>query len=113
MKRGYLQSIESHIDDPVFFEELTLLSAQECIAVIMKETKTSETELAKKMVVNKSYIESLLQDGDDLSITMFAKVCFYLGYHITFDAFNARPIIKKSTGPKKGKNEKKKKVQKT
>ena len=83
-KASYPKNIESFKDDPLFYEELTILKAQETIAELMKNSNTTKAELAKSLNQSKAHVTELLSDGRNLTLRTFARVCFHLKSEIDF-----------------------------
>ena len=90
-KPHYPKNLDDYKDDPDFYEGLALFSAQETIAKLMHDTKTTKTSLAKLLNKPKNYVTNLLLDGDELSLKTFAYVCFKMRAEVDFFT---RPIDK-------------------
>ena len=84
---SYPKSIEAYKNDPQFYEELTILKAQEKIAELMKNSNTTRTELAAMLNQSKAHVTELLSDGRNLTLRTFARVCFYLKTEIEFQTY--------------------------
>ena len=93
-KNQYPKSIEDFKNDPLFYEEVAVLSAQETIAELMQNSKTTRTQLAKFLNRSKAHVTGLLSDGRNLTLRTFARVCFHLGMEVDF---KTRPISTKYT----------------
>ncbi len=83
-KNQYPKSIEDFKDDPLFYEEVAVLSAQETIAELMQNSKTTRTQLAKLLNRSKAHVTGLLSNGRNLTLRTFARVCFHLGMEVDF-----------------------------
>lgn len=86
-KSLYPKSIKSFKDDPLFYEELTILKAQETIAKLMKDSNVSKAKLAKSLKQSKAHVTELLSDGRNLTLRTFARVCFHLKAEIDFQTY--------------------------
>ena len=86
-KSSYPKNIESFKDDPLFYEELTILKAQETIAELMKNSNTTKAELAKSLNQSKAHVTELLSDGRNLTLRTFARICFHLKSEIDFQTY--------------------------
>ena len=104
-KPHYPKNLDDYKDDPDFYEELALFSAQETIAKLMHNTKTTETKLAKLLNKPKNYVKRLLSEGDELSLKTFAYVCFKMRAEVDFFT---RPIDKSNNKKKYNKYKSKK-----
>ena len=89
-KSKYYTNVSSYKNDVGFYEEFTVLVAQEKIAKLMEEQKISKTELAKKLNQSKAHITGLLSDGHNLTLKTFGRVCFHLNAKI--EDFKISPI---------------------
>ena len=85
-KSAYPKSIETYKKDPVFYEELAILKAQEKIAELMKNSNTTRTALAQSLKQSKAHVTELLSNGRNLTLRTFARVCFHLNAEIDFQA---------------------------
>lgn len=81
-KSKYYTNVNDYKNDVDFYEEFTVLVAQEKIAKLMEEQKISKAELAKKLNQSKAHITSLLSDGRNLTLKTFGRVCFHLNVKI-------------------------------
>ena len=81
-KSKYYTNINNYKNDVDFYEEFTVLAAQEKIAKLMEEQKISKAELAKKLNQSKAHVTSLLSDGRNLTLKTFGRVCFHLNAKI-------------------------------
>ena len=102
-KSSYPKSIKDFKNDPLFYEELAILKAQEKIAELMKNSNISKTELAKSLNQSKAHITELLSDGRNLTLRTFARVCFHLNAEIDFQTYliGAKHSVKKLASDKK------------
>ena len=78
------KSIKIFRNDPLFYEELTILKAQETIAELMKSSNTTKAELAKSLNQSKAHVTELLSDGRNLTLKTFARICFHLNSEVNF-----------------------------
>lgn len=101
-KSSYPKSIKNFKNDPLFYEELAILKAQEKIAELMKNSNTSKTELAKSLNQSKAHITELLSDGRNLTLRTFARICFHLNAEIDFQTYliGAKHSVKKLASDK-------------
>ena len=83
-KPTYPKSTETYKKDPVFYEELAILKAQEKIAELMKNSNTTRTALAQSLKQSKAHVTELLSNGRNLTLRTFARVCFHLNVEIDF-----------------------------
>ena len=83
-KSTYPKSFETFRENPGFYEELTILKAQDTIAELMKNSGTTRTELAKALKQSKAHVTELLSDGHNLTLRTFARVCFHLNAEVDF-----------------------------
>ena len=81
-KSKYYTDISDYENDVDFYEEFTVLVAQEKIAKLMEEQKISKTKLAKLLNQSKAHVTGLLSDGRNLTLKTFGRVCFYLNAKI-------------------------------
>ncbi len=86
-ERSYPGSVKKYKNDPEFYEELTLLKAQEKIAELMKNSNISKAELAGRLNQSKAHVTELLSEGRNLTLKTFARVCFYLNSEIDFQTY--------------------------
>ncbi len=91
-KTYYPKSVDTYKNDPEFYEELTVLKAQEAIAELMQNSNTSKTGLAKLLNQSKSHITDLLSEGRNLTLKTLARICFYMKAEVNF---STSPIGKK------------------
>ena len=78
----YRININDCKNDPKFYEELALLSAQETIAELMEKQNISKTNLAGRLNKSKAHVTNLLANGRNLTLRSFARVCFHLNASI-------------------------------
>ena len=83
-KSTYPKSIKTFRNDPLFYEELAVLKAQETIAELMKSSNTTKAELAKSLNQSKAHVTELLSEGRNLTLKTFARICFHLNTEINF-----------------------------
>ena len=83
-RSSYPKSFETFKKDPEFYEELTILKAQEAIVELMIKRGTTKTELAKALNQSKPHVTGLLSDGRNLTLKTFARVCFHLNAEVEF-----------------------------
>ena len=83
-KSSYPKSFKTFRENPDFYEELTILKAQNTIAELMKNSGTTRTELAKSLNQSKAHVTELLSDGRNLTLRSFARVCFHLNTEVDF-----------------------------
>ena len=83
-KTSFSESIKSFKKDPLFYENLTVLKAQEKIAELMEDNNISKTKLANLLKQPEAYITEMLSDGHNLTLRTFARVCFHLNAEINF-----------------------------
>ena len=97
-KMPYPRNVDMYKNDPSFYEELTLLKAQEKIAELMENNNVSKAELAKRLNQSKAHVTELLSEGRNLTLKTFARVCFCLNAEIDFQTYliGKRYSIKKS-----------------
>ena len=102
-KSSYPKSTKDFKNDPIFYEELTILKAQEKIAELMKSNNISKTELAKSLNQSKAHITELLSDGRNLTLRTFSRICFHLNAEIDFQTYliGAKHSVKKLTSDNK------------
>ena len=86
-KTSFPKSAKAFRNDPVFYEELTILKAQEKIAELMVSSNTSKTKLATLLNQSKAHVTEMLSDGRNLTLRTFARICFYLNAEIEFRAY--------------------------
>ena len=70
--------------DSNFYEELTLLKAQELISKLMNKQKLKKIDLADLIDRDKSYVTQILSSGRNLTLKTFSNILFALNYEITF-----------------------------
>ena len=87
-KSSYPENTASFKNDPLFYEELTILKAQETIAELMENSNTTKVELAKLLNQSKAHVTELLSDGRNLTLRTFARVCFHLKSEIDFQTYS-------------------------
>ena len=94
----YPKTAKAFKRDPLFYEELTLLKAQEKIAELMKENNISKTELAALLNQSKAHVTELLSDGRNLTLKTFGRICFHLNAELDFQTYliGARHSLKQS-----------------
>ena len=102
-RSSYPKSNKDFKNDPLFYEELAILKAQEKIAELMKNNNTSKTELAESLNQSKAHVTELLSDGRNLTLKTFARICFHLNAEIDFQTYmiGAKHSVKKLTSDKK------------
>ena len=83
-KYTYPRTTAMYKNDPVFYEELAILKAQEKIAELLKNSNTTRTQLAKSLNQSKAHVTELLSDGRNLTLRTFARVCFHLNAEVDF-----------------------------
>ena len=83
-KSKYPKSIKDFKENPEFYEELAVLKAQEEIAGLMKITKTNYGDLAKLLNKRVYSIVDLFNGEKEISLRLFAKICFLLGYKLDY-----------------------------
>ena len=98
-KSSYPKSTKDFKNDPIFYEELAILKAQEKIAELMENNNISKTELAKSLNQSKAHITELLSDGRNLTLRTFARICFHLNAEIDFQTYliGAKHSVKQLT----------------
>jgi len=85
----------SHDDfsnDPEYYEELTILKAQERISLAMENAGVTKADLARKINKSKAFVTRLLSDGHNMTIRTYSNILFHLGEEARF---LSRPIEKK------------------
>ena len=86
-KISYPGNVDMYKNDSSFYEELTLLKAQEKIAELMENNNVSKAELAKRLNQSKAHVTELLSEGRNLTLKTFARVCFHLNTEIDFKTY--------------------------
>lgn len=86
-KISYPRNVDMYKNDSSFYEELTLLKAQEKIAELMENNSVSKAELAKRLNQSKAHVTELLSEGRNLTLKTFARVCFHLNTEIDFKTY--------------------------
>ena len=81
-KSKYYINADSYKKDPEFYEEWTLLSAQEKIAELMEKQNVSKSELAKRLSQSKAHVTNLLSGERNLTLKSFGRICFHLGVSV-------------------------------
>ena len=81
-KSKYYINIDNYKNDEGFYEELTILLAQEKIAELMEKQKISKAKLAKSLNKSKAHVTQLLSDDHNLTLKTFGKLCFHLNTKI-------------------------------
>ena len=92
-KSRYLKKERDFENNPSFYEELTLLEAQETIAKLMEDNKISKTALAKRLGQSKAHVTELLSEGRNLTLKTLGRICFFLGAELRF---SSAPIEERS-----------------
>lgn len=83
-KSVYPKNINTFRNDPLFYEELTVLKAQETIAELLESSNITKAELAKSLNQSKAHVTELLSEGRNLTLKTFARICFHLNAEINF-----------------------------
>lgn len=83
-KISFSENIKAFKKDPLFYEELAILKAQETIAKLMKKNNISKTKLASLLNQSKAHITEILSSGRNLTLRTFARICFHLKAEIDF-----------------------------
>lgn len=79
-------------ESPEFFEEYTVIKAQELIAELMNKQDISKAELAKRLKQSKAHVTELLSEGRNLTLKTLGRICYHLDAEVDF---TARPAIAK------------------
>ena len=77
---------ETFVNEPEFYEEFTLASAQNFICREMSEQNVTKVELAKRLGKSKGAITRLLSDGRNLTMRSFGRILHALGVEAKFTA---------------------------
>lgn len=74
-----------------FYEELTILKAQDLIAELMEKENKTKADLARNLGQSKAHVTDILSEDRNLTLKTLAKVCFQLGSEVEFSAKSIRP----------------------
>ena len=86
-KPSFSESIKAFKKDPLFYEELTILKAQEKIAELMMNSNCSKTKLAGLLNQSKAHITEMLSSDRNLTLRTLGRVCFHLNAEIEFQSY--------------------------
>ena len=96
-KSKYYTDINDYKNDVNFYEELTVLMAQEKIAELMEIQQISKVKLAKLLNQSKAHVTKLLSEDHNLTLKTFGRVCFHLNASIKdFEMSSIRENVNKN-----------------